>query len=138
MTIGVPKEIKTGENRIALTPAGARVLTREGHVVLVETGAGGGSGLDDAQYEASGAKVVACAEEVWRRADMVLKVKEPVPSEVPFFREGLLLFMYPLSVWGFFYDARFFGEVGIGLVWKSKNREKKSANQPLYLLRFSF
>ena len=98
--------------------------------------AGAGSGLDDAQYDASGAKVVTSAEEVWGQADMVLKVKEPVPSEIPFFRQGLLLFTYPLSAWGFFYDARFFGEVGTGLVWKSKNRERKWASQPFYLLRF--
>ena len=94
MTIGVPKEIKIGENRVALTPAGARVLTREGHVVVMERGAGAGSGLDDAQFEASGAEVVASAEEVWGQADLVLKVKEPLSSEVPFFREGLLLFTY--------------------------------------------
>ena len=94
MTIGVPKEIKAGEKRIALTPAGALTLTREGHAVLVETGAGIGSGLDDAQFEASGAKVVASAEEVWRQADLVLKVKEPLTSEVPFLREEVVLFTY--------------------------------------------
>ncbi|MCK5732706.1 MAG: alanine dehydrogenase, partial [Candidatus Latescibacteria bacterium] len=94
MTIGVPKEIKIGEKRVALTPAGARALTREGHVVLVEEGAGSGSGLDDAQYVASGAKMVASAEEVWERAELVVKVKEPIQSEFPFFREGLLLFTY--------------------------------------------
>ena len=94
MTIGVPKELKTGEKRVALTPAGALALTREGHGVLVEAGAGSGSGLDDAQFEASGAKVVASAEEVWGQADLVLKVKEPLPNEYPFLREGLLLFTY--------------------------------------------
>lgn len=94
MTIGVPKEIKIGEKRVALTPAGARALAREGHVVLVEEGAGSGSGLDDAQYVASGAKMVASAEEVWERAELVVKVKEPIQSEFPFFREGLLLFTY--------------------------------------------
>jgi len=94
MTIGVPKEIKIGEKRVALTPAGARALAREGHVVLVEEGAGCGSGLDDAQYVASGAKMVASAEEVWERAELVVKVKEPLPDEFPSFREGLLLFTY--------------------------------------------
>ena len=94
MTIGVPKEIKAGEKRIALTPAGVLTLTREGHAVLVETGAGTGSGLDDAQFEASGAKVVASAEEVWRQADLVLKVKEPLTSEYPVLREEVVLFTY--------------------------------------------
>ncbi|WP_407942645.1 alanine dehydrogenase, partial [Meiothermus luteus] len=92
MLIGVPKEVKTLENRVALTPGGAESLVKRGHVVLVERGAGVGSGLSDAEYERAGAHLVS-REEAWK-AEMVVKVKEPLPEEYPFLREGLILFTY--------------------------------------------
>jgi alanine dehydrogenase len=94
MIIGVPKEIKTEENRVAMTPTGAAVLAGRGHRVLVERSAGLGSGLTDRSYEGAGATLVDSAAEVWRQADMVMKVKEPQESEYAFLRPGLLLFTY--------------------------------------------
>ena len=76
MQIGVPKEIKTNENRVALVPAGAEALVHEGHTVFIERGAGEGSGFPDAEYEKVGAQVLATADEVWQRAEMIMKVKE--------------------------------------------------------------
>jgi alanine dehydrogenase len=92
MIIGIPKEIKTLENRVSMTPGAVETLVRRGHTVLVETGAGLGSGLSDAQYQAAGAKLVS-ADVAWS-ADMVIKVKEPIASEYTFLRPGLLLFTY--------------------------------------------
>jgi len=92
MKIGVPKEIKTLENRVAMTPGGVASLTKRGHEVLVERGAGLGSGLSDAEYEAAGAKMVG-VEEAWG-ADMVVKVKEPIAPEYKYLRPGLILFTY--------------------------------------------
>lgn len=92
MVIGVPKEIKTLENRVALTPGGVESLVRRGHTVLVERGAGEGSGLSDAEYARAGAELVG-REEAWG-AEMVVKVKEPLPEEYGFLREGLILFTY--------------------------------------------
>jgi len=92
MIIGIPKEIKTLENRVSMTPGAVETLVRRGHAVLVETGAGLGSGLSDAQYQAAGAKLVS-ADVAWS-ADMVIKVKEPIASEYTFLRPGLLLFTY--------------------------------------------
>ncbi|WP_461211548.1 alanine dehydrogenase [Desulfocurvus sp. DL9XJH121] len=92
MIVGIPKEIKTLENRVSMTPGGVETLVRRGHTVLVEAGAGVGSGLADAEYEAAGAKLVT-AEEAWA-AEMVVKVKEPVAAEYKFLREDLLLFTY--------------------------------------------
>ena len=94
MIIGIPKEIKDNEFRISLPPGGARELARNGHTVLVERGAGAGSGFTDAEYTAAGAQVLDAATEVWARAQMVLKVKEPLPSEYPFLRPDLILFTY--------------------------------------------
>ncbi|CAM3965847.1 alanine dehydrogenase [Paenibacillus alkaliterrae] len=94
MIVGVPKEMKQSEYRVALTPAGVTVLAAAGHRVLVETGAGNGSGFENADYEREGAEVVGTAEEVWSIADMVMKVKEPLPEEFGYFRDGLLLFTY--------------------------------------------
>jgi len=94
MIVGVPKEIKAEENRVALTPAGASALLAHGHRVLVERNAGGGSGLPDAQYRDAGARVVASARQVWQQADMILKVKEPLPSEYRYLRAGLIVFTY--------------------------------------------
>jgi alanine dehydrogenase len=91
--IGVAKEIKTDEYRVALTPAGARELAQRGHEVLVETGAGLGSAWADSAYEAAGARI-ASVDEVWSLADLLLKVKEPVDSEYGRLHEGLVLFTY--------------------------------------------
>jgi len=92
MKIGVPKEIKPMEFRVAMTPGGVESLVRRGHEVLVEKGAGVGSGMPDAEYEAAGARLVS-AEEAWG-AELVVKVKEPLPEEYRYLRPGLLLFTY--------------------------------------------
>ena len=92
MLIGIPKEIKNNENRVALTPAGVHSIVQKGHQVLVETKAGLGSGFIDADYEAQGATIVATAAEAWA-ADLVVKVKEPLVTEYSFLRD-LLLFTY--------------------------------------------
>ncbi len=84
MFVGVPKEVKTDENRVAMTPAGVRELVHSGHVVLVEAGAGAGSMISDERYLAAGAKIVDLAEEVWATSDLVVKVKEPIESEYRF------------------------------------------------------
>lgn len=93
MIVGVPKEIKVKENRVALTPGGAASLARRGHRVLVQAGAGAGSGLPDADYASAGATIVPTAEEAWA-AELVAKVKEPVEAEYGFLRSDLLLFTY--------------------------------------------
>ena len=93
MRIGVAKEIKRDEYRVALTPAGARELVQRGHEVVVETSAGVGSAFSDAAYEAVGARVASC-DEVWSEAELLLKVKEPVEREYERLREGLVLFTY--------------------------------------------
>ncbi|MEW6662418.1 MAG: alanine dehydrogenase [Bacillota bacterium] len=94
MLIGVPKEIKSQENRVALVPGGAEVLRQAGHKVIVQAGAGNGSGFSDDAYVAAGAEIVAGPEEVFARADMIVKVKEPLPPEYNLFREGQILFTY--------------------------------------------
>jgi alanine dehydrogenase len=91
--IGVPREVKPGEQRVALTPAGARALGEAGHRVLVERGAGGGSSIRDEDYAREGA-ALATVDEVWGRAELILKVKEPVPEEYPRMRAGQILFTY--------------------------------------------
>jgi alanine dehydrogenase len=93
MIVGVPREIKTGEQRVALTPAGARALVERGHRVLIEQTAGHGSGIRDEEYAAAGA-AVATMERVWAEAEMIMKVKEPVPPEHGRLRAGQLLFTY--------------------------------------------
>ncbi|HVD65522.1 MAG TPA: alanine dehydrogenase [Gaiellaceae bacterium] len=93
MRIGVAREIKPDEHRVALTPAGARELAQKGHEVVVEQGAGEGSSLPDAAYEAVGA-TIAPVDDVWGSSDLVLKVKEPLPAEFGRLREGLILFTY--------------------------------------------
>ena len=93
MRIGVPKEIKTDEYRVALTPAGARELIQRGHEVLVETTAGEGSAFPDEHYERAGARI-ASVDETWSQADLLLKVKEPIEREYARLREGLVLFTY--------------------------------------------
>ncbi|MBI5303183.1 MAG: alanine dehydrogenase [Chloroflexi bacterium] len=94
MIIGVPKEIKDKENRVALTPGGAYSLVQAGHRILVERGAGDGSGFTDDEYRQSGADIVPTHEDAWNQAEMVIKVKEPLTSEYPLLRENLLLFTY--------------------------------------------
>ncbi|CAN2249830.1 l-alanine dehydrogenase (NAD-dependent); spore memory of past environments [Bacillus subtilis] len=93
MIIGVPKEIKNNENRVALTPGGVSQLVSNGHRVLVETGAGLGSGFENEAYESAGAEIIADPKQVWD-AEMVMKVKEPLQEEYVYFREGLVLFTY--------------------------------------------
>lgn len=92
--VGVPKEIKNNEFRIALTPGGARMLSDSGHEVLIEAGAGLGSGFTDEEYRKEGASVISSVSEVWERAELILKVKEPLPSEYGYFRENHILFTY--------------------------------------------
>ena len=94
MIIGIPKEIKDKEFRVAIVPAGVLKLAESGHTVLVESSAGLGSGIPDQEYEAAGAKVVLDAESLYRRAEMVLKVKEPLEPEYEYMRPGLILFTY--------------------------------------------
>jgi len=94
MIIGIPKEVKNNEFRVSLPPGGARELVRHGHSVIVESGAGIGSGFTDDEYTQSGATVVQTPEEVWTRAEMVVKVKEPQPQEFGFLRDDLILFTY--------------------------------------------
>src|SRR5947209_8165684 len=94
MVVGVPNEIKTHESRVAMTPVGVEELTRCGHKVLIQAGAGQGSGISDEQYSQHGAEIVPTAEDVWRQADLVLKVKEPLPVEWPLMRPGQIVFTY--------------------------------------------
>ncbi|WP_149083427.1 MULTISPECIES: alanine dehydrogenase [Microbacterium] len=94
MKIGVPTEVKNNENRVALTPAGADRLVREGHRVLVQSGAGIGSSIDDDAYRAAGAEIVQDAAEAWGEADLLIKVKEPIAEEYGFLRPDLTLFTY--------------------------------------------
>jgi alanine dehydrogenase len=94
MIVGLPKEVKDNEYRVGLVPAGVKALSIAGHSVLVENKAGDGSGISDQEYVNAGAEIVDSAEEVWSRADMVVKVKEPIASEYGFLREGLILFTY--------------------------------------------
>jgi alanine dehydrogenase len=92
--VGIPKEIKADEGRVALTPAGAEALRGAGHRVLIEAGAGEGSGISDEEFERAGARIAPDAASVWAQAEMMVKVKEPLPSEYPFLHEGLLLFAF--------------------------------------------
>src|SRR3989449_5440114 len=94
MIVGVPKEIKTAEHRVALVPAGVESLVGDGHAVLVEQGAGLGSGFSDEAYRASGATLVPRAGDVWSKAEMVVKVKEPIEAEWPCMRRGQVVFTY--------------------------------------------
>ena len=94
MIVGVPKEIKTNENRVALVPAGAEALVGDGHTVLVEQGAGLGSGFADDAYRAAGAEIVPAVADVWARSEMIMKVKEPIAVEWPRMRKGQVIFTY--------------------------------------------
>ena len=94
MKIGVPREVKNHEYRVALTPAGAHELTRHGHQVLVERGAGVGSAISDSDFEAAGARILPTADDVWAAADLLLKVKEPIAEEYHRLRRDQVLFTY--------------------------------------------
>jgi alanine dehydrogenase len=94
MKIGVPREVKNHEYRVAITPAGVHELARSGHEVFVETAAGEGSSLPDEEFTAAGAKIATSADEVWGTTDLVLKVKEPIPEEYHRMRRGQVLFTY--------------------------------------------
>jgi alanine dehydrogenase len=92
--VGLPKEIKDNEYRVGLTPAGVRALADAGHTVIVEKSAGDGSGFEDALYQKAGAEIIDSADDVWAKAEMIVKVKEPIEPEYPRMREGQLLFTY--------------------------------------------
>ena len=92
MTVGVPKEIKDHESRVGLVPSGVGALVEAGHHVLIESGAGEKSTLSDAEYEEFGAEIVVSTADVWNRSDLIVKVKEPQPSEYDYLRPGLTLF----------------------------------------------
>jgi alanine dehydrogenase len=92
--VGLPKEIKDNEYRVGLTPAGVRALTDANHKVIVEKSAGEGSGFEDSLYQKAGGQIINSAEDVWARAEMIVKVKEPIAPEYPRMREGQLLFTY--------------------------------------------
>ena len=94
MIVGILKEIKVEENRVSMTPAGVEVMVGHGHTMLVETGAGAGSGFGDDAYQKAGAEIVATPAEIYRRSDMVMHVKEPQPSEYDLIREGQIVFTY--------------------------------------------
>ena len=94
MRIGIPKEIKNNENRVAITPAGVVAFKNAGHEVFIQTEAGIGSGFTNEDYIAVGANILETAKEVWENAEMIMKVKEPLPEEYGYFRKGLILFTY--------------------------------------------
>jgi alanine dehydrogenase len=94
MRIGVPKEIKNNEFRVALTPSGVSMLRGSGHSVYLEQGAGEGSGFNDEEYRLAGAEVLSMASEVWGKSEMIIKVKEPLPTEYPYFQRNQILFTY--------------------------------------------
>ena len=94
MHVGIPKEVKNNEYRVAITPSGVHELVRNGHEVCVETGAGIGSSIMDDEYVRAGAKILDTAADVWATGDLILKVKEPIASEYPMMREGQTLFTY--------------------------------------------
>ncbi|MDH5566819.1 MAG: alanine dehydrogenase, partial [Myxococcales bacterium] len=94
MIVGVPREVKQDEYRVGLLPVGAELLVRDGHTVLVEVGAGEGSGFEDGRYLAAGAKMVQTPEEIWGEAELIVKVKEPQPQEISRMRKGQEVFTY--------------------------------------------
>ncbi|ADO72373.1 alanine dehydrogenase [Stigmatella aurantiaca] len=94
MIVGVPKEIKTREYRVGMVPAGARALTSAGHTVLIETNAGAGSGIPDSEYQRVGAQIIKSADEVWSRAEMIVKVKEPIAPEYERIQNGQIIYTY--------------------------------------------
>ena len=98
MIVGILKEIKAEENRVSMTPGGVELLRKNGHSVLVEHNAGIGSGFENSKYKEHGAKIVKSAKEIYKKADMVMHVKEPLPSEYELIRENQIIFTYLHSV----------------------------------------
>ena len=94
MIIGVPKEIKNNENRVAITPAGVEAMCKAGHTVIIELNAGMGSGITDKEYQTAGATIINSAKDVFAQADMIIKVKEPIAAEYDLFKTGQILFTY--------------------------------------------
>lgn len=94
MIIGIPREIKPDENRVSITPAGVHEFTRRGHEMIIETGAGTGSGINDSEYEREGARIVGGSAAVFEHAEMIIKVKEPQPREIDLLHEGQILYTY--------------------------------------------
>ncbi len=94
MLVGILKEIKTAENRVCMTPSGVETVVGNGHICLVETEAGNGAGFSNDEYKKAGAELITTPEEIYKRADMVMHVKEPQPSELPLVREGQIIFTY--------------------------------------------
>ena len=94
MIIGCPTEIKTRENRVGIIPASVAALVASGHKVIIQKGAGNGSGITDEVYKTAGAEIVEKAADVWGRADIICKVKEPLPPEYPLMRDGQILYTY--------------------------------------------
>lgn len=94
MRVGIPTETKNNEFRVAITPAGVAELTRRGHEVLIQAGAGEGSAITDADFKAAGAQLVGTADQVWADADLLLKVKEPIAAEYGRLRHGQILFTF--------------------------------------------
>jgi alanine dehydrogenase len=94
MIVGILKEIKAEENRVCMTPAGVEVMIAHGHILLVEEGAGSGSGFDDAAYAGAGAEIVAAPKKIFEKSDMIMHVKEPLPPEYEWIREGQIIFTY--------------------------------------------
>ena len=94
MIVGVPTEVKADEYRVGLRPVGSELLTRQGHGVLLQAGAGLGAGFTDQEYDAAGAQIVPTAEELWAKADLIVKVKEPQAAEVQLIRPEQVIFTY--------------------------------------------
>ena len=94
MILGIPAEVKNGENRVAIVPGGVQILKQAGHRILIQKGAGIGAGIPDDKYEAAGAEIVPTAKDVWGTAEMIVKVKEPIASEFELMREGQILYTY--------------------------------------------
>src|SRR5256885_12136765 len=94
MRVGVPREIKSDEYRVAMMPVGVELLTKGGHEVFVQTDAGTGSGFADEDYQKAGAKIVDAAKEIFEKSDLIVKVKEPQPAEIGMFRPGQIAFTY--------------------------------------------
>src|SRR5476649_1999728 len=94
MIVGIPKEVKVRESRVAIVPGGVRLLSQQGHKVLLQKNAGVGAGISDDLFVKAGAEIVTSAEEVWQRAEMIIKVKEPIVQEYPLMRSGQILYTF--------------------------------------------
>src|SRR5690349_1737517 len=121
--VGVPNEIKTHESRVALIPVGVEELTRAGHRVLIQSGAGQGSGISDDQYRQNGAEIVPSAADVWRNADLIVKVKEPLPVEWSLMRSGQIVFTY-------FHFGRRIADAGRHAIGHHRHRLRNHQGRP--------